>query len=173
LLFRASHPRDPACEELKRRTTAALVAANPKLSVSQIQYEEIAAFQKITVEEARTRYRYVELNGPENGNGIQIVLFDRSAAVRVPLWHAGVAAAPVFEQVLDYLRVICTSTGYRIFDDQIEKEIDLVSGLDESLTCYQDSCAGRLSLSSPIHLADFGRENASLKHLFKSKRRKK
>src|SRR5687767_5546470 len=111
-------PVDPECEELKGRIAAALIAANPNLTIRQIEYDEIAAFQKITIEEARTRWRSVELNGPDKGNGIQITLFDHSAVVRIPLWHGGVAAGPVFEEALECIRVICGETGYRIFDDQ-------------------------------------------------------
>ena len=170
--FGGAGPVEPECEELKRRTAAALVAANPQLWIFAIQYEEIAAFEKITVEEARRRYRYVELNGREKGNGIQIVLFDRSAVVRVPWWHAGASAAVVFEEVLEYMRLISRETGYKVFDDQIEKEIDLAHGLDESLTCYQDGCARKWPLWL-FKVASSGRENASLKNLFKSKKRKK
>ena len=165
-------PVDPKCEELKQRIASALVAANPKLSVFQIPYERIAAVQKITIEEARSRYRYVELNCPAQGNGIQIVLFDYSAVVRIPLWHGGVAAGPVFEEVLEYLRIICRETGYKIFDPQTEKELKLSDALDESLTCYQKTCAGRWPLWPTPPGKLFDRENASLKHLFKSKKRK-
>src|SRR5687767_11392339 len=80
---------DPEREELKQRTAAALMAANPQLTVFQMRYEEIAVFEKISMEEARKRYRYVELNGPEGGSGIQITLHDNSAAVTVPFWHEG------------------------------------------------------------------------------------
>src|SRR5687767_3454687 len=82
-------PLDPKCEELKRRLTAALIAADPKLKVSEIPHEKIAEFQKIAIEEARRRFRYVQLNAPGKESGIEIMLFDHSAVVRIPLWHGG------------------------------------------------------------------------------------
>ena len=66
---------------MKRRVADALIAHNPKLEVFQFGYEEIAEFEKITVKQARRKYRHLELNGPEEGtNGIQITLFDDEAS---------------------------------------------------------------------------------------------
>jgi hypothetical protein len=44
-------------------------------------------------DEARVRYRHVELNGPENGNGIQITLYDDNASITIPYWHQPEAPA--------------------------------------------------------------------------------
>jgi hypothetical protein len=127
--------------------------------VFKLQYKKIAAFEKITIGEARKRYRYVELNGPDRGNGIQITLYDRSATVTVPLWHGGPAAAAVFEEISEYLRVIRRETGYDVFDGQLEQKIDLSIGIDESLTCYQDCCSGQW----PLIAAFLERQKSTLK----------
>jgi hypothetical protein len=93
----ADSPPDPQKEALKRRVADALIAHNPKLEVFQFGYEQIAEFEKITVEQARIKYRHLELNGSEEGtNGIQITLSDDEASVTVPFWHEGDKAADTF-----------------------------------------------------------------------------
>jgi hypothetical protein len=52
----ADSPPDPQKEALKHRVADALIAHNPKLAVFQFGYEEIAKFEKITVEQARLKY---------------------------------------------------------------------------------------------------------------------
>jgi|SRR5688572_22023455 len=136
----------PEREEIKQTTAASLMAVNPQLTVFQLRYEEIAAFEKISMEEARKRYRYVELNGPEGGNGIQITLHDNSAAVTVPFWQEGKKAEGVFSEILTYLQIIRRETGYDVFDPQTDKKLDLSLGLEESLACYQVCSSGKWKL---------------------------
>src|SRR5713226_3655866 len=72
-----SIPPDPEKEALKRKVDETLVAHNPKLEVFQFDYDALARSQKISVEDARLKFRHLELNGPEeDSNGIQITLFD-------------------------------------------------------------------------------------------------
>jgi hypothetical protein len=49
----------------KRVIVDALMKADPSLEVFQFGFEEIAKFQKISVEEAKLRFRHMELNGPD------------------------------------------------------------------------------------------------------------
>jgi len=71
----------PANEERKRRVAQALIIRNPAFRPFAFGFEEIARFEKISLEEARKKYRHIELNGAEGGNGVQIMLFDDEAAV--------------------------------------------------------------------------------------------
>ena len=133
----AASPPDPQKEALKRRVADALIAYNPKLEVFQLGYEEIAKHEKITVEQARLKYRYLELNGPDDdSNGIQITLFDDEASVTVPFWHEGEKAADTFREIWSYLEIISREAGYLIYDSQLDRILDPSQGFDDSLACY-------------------------------------
>jgi len=130
-------PPDPQKEALKRRVADALIAYNPKLEVFQFGYEEIAKFEKITVEQARLKYRHLELNGPDDdGNGIQIELFDDEAYVTVPFWHGGDKAANTFREIWSYLEIISREADYLIYDPQIDRILEPSAGFDDSLSRY-------------------------------------
>ncbi len=93
--------------------------------------------QKISVEEARLKFRHLELNGPEEGcNGIQITLFDDEASVTVPFWHEGNKAAETFREIWSYLEIICREAGYLIYDPQVDRVFDASAGFDDALACY-------------------------------------
>jgi hypothetical protein len=130
-------PPDPQKEALKRRVADALIAHNPKLEIFQFGYEEIAKFEKITVEQARLKHRHLELNGPEEGgNGIQITLFDDEASVTVPFWHDGDKATDTFRELWSYLDIISREAGYLIYDPQIDRVLEPSAGFGDSLSCY-------------------------------------
>lgn len=130
-------PPDPQKEALKRRIADALIAHNPKLEVFQFRYDEIAKFEKISVEEARLKYRHLELNGPEEScNGVQITLFDDEASITVPFWHEGEKAADTFREIWSYLEIINREAGYLAYDPQIDRIIDPSAGFDEASACY-------------------------------------
>ena len=127
-------PPDPPKEALKRRVADALIAHNPKLEIFKFGYEEIAKFEKITVEQARLKYRHLELNGPEEGSdGIQITLFDDEASVTVPFWHEGDKAADTFREIWSYLEIISREAGYRIYDPQLDRILEPSTGFGDSL----------------------------------------
>ena len=97
----------------------------------------IAKLQKITVEQARLKYRYLELNGlEEDSNGIRITLFDDEASVTVPFWHEGDKAAETFREIWCYLEIISREAGYLSYDPQIDRILDPSASFDEALACY-------------------------------------
>lgn len=126
----------PLKEERKRRLAAALIAKNPMLEPFAFGFEEIASFEKITVEEAKNKHRHIELNGPEDSNGIQIALFDDEVSLTVPYWHQGPAARRVFEEIWSYLEIIQREGGFFAYDPQIERVVDLETDFEASLACY-------------------------------------
>jgi hypothetical protein len=63
-------PPNPEAETLKRRIAEALISQNSHLEIFPFDFKVIAESQKISVEAARGRYRHIELNGPDDGNGI-------------------------------------------------------------------------------------------------------
>jgi hypothetical protein len=131
-------PPVPAKEARKRAIADALMKADPALEVFQFGFEEIARFQKISVDEAKLRNRHMELNGAEGGPGIQITLFDDGASLTVPYWHKDKKAKAVFAQIWEYLKIIQRVAGYQIYDPQLEGILNLTSDLDKATRCYTD-----------------------------------
>jgi len=123
-------------EVLKARLADALIAANPLLESFQFDYAAVAKSLKTTEEEARRQWRHIELNGPEDGNGIQITIEDGKATVTVPYWHEGDDAKRVFEEIWKYLKVFQTEAGYLAFDPQLECPLDLSKDPDEMIQTY-------------------------------------
>jgi hypothetical protein len=131
-------PPVPTKEARKRAIADALMKADPALEVFQFGFEEIAKFQKISVEQAKIQFRHMELNGPEGGPGIQITLLDDGASVTVPYWHKDKKAKAVFAQIWEYLKVIQRVGGYQIYDPQMECVVNLGSDLEKATKCYAD-----------------------------------
>src|SRR5882757_1437519 len=97
---------DPATEAHKHRTAVALITLNFRLKHSPFDYEEMARFNRISVSDAQVRYRHIEMSGPGDGNGVQIVIFDDEVMISVPRWHAGKEAAQVFREIWSYFDLL-------------------------------------------------------------------
>jgi len=129
-------PPNGEAEVRKQQLTRALMAENPALESFEFGYTEIARIDGISEDEARVRYRHVELNGPEKGNGIQITLYDDNASITIPFWHQPDAARLVFEEVFRYLRVLRESGGFFVYDPQLDRVIDLDADLADMIHEY-------------------------------------
>ncbi len=127
---------DPQKEALKRRVADQLIAHNPQLQLFQFPYDKIAQFEKLSLEEARRKYRHLELNGPEGGNGIQMILWDDDASLTVPFWHEREKAGHAFRELWNYLEIVCRETGYAIYDPQMNRTFNLSAGCEEILANY-------------------------------------
>jgi hypothetical protein len=126
----------PAKEARKRSLAEALIQSDPDLTIFQFGFNQIAEFEGISIEEAKQRYRHFELNGRADGPGIQIMLFDDEASLTVPYWHKGQKATAVFAQIWGYLGVIQDVAGYKIYDPQLERIIDLATDLNVATDRY-------------------------------------
>jgi hypothetical protein len=131
-------PAVPEKEQRKEALKRALQAVNPQLEQFPFGYQEIAEFEGITLAEAKRRHRHIELNGPDNGNGIQITLFDDSVSITVPYWHRGEAAQLVFREIAQYINAIQATTGYLTYDSQLERVIDpaMDTDMEEAIAGY-------------------------------------
>lgn len=143
-------PPDAEKEALKERLAKALVDANPELERFVFDYAAVAKSLKTTEEDALRQFRHIELNGPEDGNGIQIMIEDDSATITVPYWHEGDEASDAFDEIRRYAKVFEDEAGYIAYDPQLEKQIDFSNDLAGMTTAYTDVSSQLESIVSAI-----------------------
>jgi hypothetical protein len=131
-------PPVPAKEARKNALATELMKANPALKVFPFEFDKIAKHLGISIEDARMQFRHLELNGAEDGNGIQLMLYDNRASVTVPYWHKGQKAKAVFEEIWNYFRIMQSGAGYHIYDPQMERLVDLRTDLADATRSYLD-----------------------------------
>ena len=78
---RAPKPPDPEAARQKRALAEALLAEFPELDGGEPNYAELARAHDITADEARQRFPWWRVTGPEDGAGIEIVLYDTFATL--------------------------------------------------------------------------------------------
>lgn len=132
------NPGRPVAEiEAKKRELADRIrSANPQLQPFEFDFREVAEFLGSSEEEARLRYRHIELNGADDGNGIQVTIYDDHVGITVPYWHSGDAARAVIDEIWRYLQIIEQATGYVTYDGQVGKVLGLSVDKPEVLRAY-------------------------------------
>ena len=117
-------PPDPAVEARKRALADALCAADPTLTAATLDHEAIAGLEGITVEEARRRYRHIEVYGPPDGHGILVTLHDDWASLEMPYrGRAGTDDADL-ARLMQYVQVLTRIGGFVAFDPQGPNVVD-------------------------------------------------
>lgn len=134
-------PIDPSAESRKQELVRALRAVNSAFEPFEFDHAEIARMQGTSEDDARRMWRHVELNGPDDGNGIQITLHDDHANVTVPYWHRDAAARAAWSEIWSYLRVLESAGGLRTYDPQMEKVLELDRDLDAAMAMYAKGVA--------------------------------
>jgi hypothetical protein len=129
-------PPVPEKEERKQNLAKLLIQENPSLERFQFGFAEIAKTYNWTDAEARTRFRHIELNGPDGSNGIQITLYDDKADITVPYWHQPEAAHSVFAEIWRYLEVLVHNGKFAVYDPQLDRLLNLASDQPEVLRRY-------------------------------------
>jgi hypothetical protein len=109
----------------KELLASALMQKNPALQSFEFNYAELARLKGVSIEQARLQQRYIELNGPEDGNGIQVVIHDDTVGISVPYWHDERAAVSVWKEIWGYLQVLEGAEGFRTYDPQLDRVLDL------------------------------------------------
>jgi|WetSurMetagenome_2_1015567.scaffolds.fasta_scaffold40070_3 hypothetical protein len=129
-------PPVPEKEKQKKKLAYLLIESNPKLEIFLFEFSEIAKTYNWTEDEARIRFRHIELNGPDDSDGIQITLYDDRADVTIPYWHQPRAAEIVFDEVWRYLKIFAEHGGFSVYDPQLDRILNLTSDRDEVLKRY-------------------------------------
>lgn len=115
---------DNTSPKMKNEVVTALIEANPRFEKFALEYDKIAEFENITVEEARSKYTYVELNLPEGDSAIQISVENDYVSITIPYWYENDKSTAVFEELHGYLKIIRQVAGYVVYDPQTEKVFD-------------------------------------------------
>ena len=129
-------PVDSKREAWKEVLASALLAADPVLERFRFDYPEIAKLRGLSEEEARREFRHIELNAPENGNGLQIQLFDKTVSVAIPYWHRGEKAETTWSEIWKCLQVCRDTGGLAVYDPQLDRVLDLENDRDAVLQMY-------------------------------------
>ena len=111
---------DPAVEARKRALADALCAADPTLTASTPDHEAIAGYEGITADEARRRYRQLEVYGPPDGHGILVTLHDDWVCLEMP--HGRDDSG--LTTLLRYVGLLTRLGGFVAFDPQGPNVVD-------------------------------------------------
>jgi hypothetical protein len=112
--FSAIPPALDAATETKKRTIAdALRRLQPAFREAVFRFDDIAKFEKFTSDEARRKFRHIEVNG----RGIQITIFDEYVHIARYFGMNAVDLDALFA-------ALCQDTGYVVYDPQLERVID-------------------------------------------------
>ena len=129
-------PRDPSIEARKKKVADALIAHDARLELFQPDFNKIAKLHRISPAEAYDRMRHLEINDTaQKSSGIQIMLFDDSAALTIPYWHKHDAAERVLRQAWGYIDIMCRECSYEVYDPQLGRVID-TGAFDDVLWTY-------------------------------------
>jgi hypothetical protein len=125
----------PELSDDAARAIDELAALLTPLGLERFEFDHhaISRDDGITEEEARRRYRYAELNSPDDDLPLQITLDGSGAAANIPYWHDDERARRTYALLFDAFRLVCERTGWRVYDPQLERELDLETDLDDVL----------------------------------------
>ena len=108
--------------EAIRSMAAAIAAAEPTLTAES--------------HGAGTADAFVELDAPEEGSGLQVLVFATTVFIHLPYWHRGDEARAAWEQALRCARAVEKEAGFRTYDPQQDRVLDLEADLDSVLAEY-------------------------------------
>ena len=113
-------PRIEENERLKRRLAEALLAECPELRGGEIDHAAIAKAENITENAARQRYRWWQLIGPEDGAGIEIVIYDSFVSIDM----AAGGTDEDWNDIWRYVDILVREGGFVIWDPQAPEVVD-------------------------------------------------
>ena len=113
-----TEPPDPACERRKRELADLLLRLKPGYEEFPLDFEAIAEFEQIGVEEARRKYRSIEINGASEPPEAQFTFHDHYVAVS---WYSGMPA----EEMDAILAALSLVGDFVVYDPQGGEVYDL------------------------------------------------
>ena len=130
------HP-DPAAEKLKSEIAAAITTNWPWMKPFVFDYPEVARALKTSEDEARRRFRHIELNDErEPSRGIQLSIFEGSISITVPYWHEKPEAEQVFGDIGSICSLLERRWGFVVFDRQLDETVTASALAGQALPGY-------------------------------------
>src|SRR5258706_5346236 len=124
----------PRCEVAKRKLADSLRTKQPLLDEFVFDHDALAKSHRIDRAEAQRRWRHIELN--LESVGLQISLFDDWATVTLAYWHTGGEARNALSCAWACLKTIIGELGYRVYDTQLGRTLDLEADFDPVVDLY-------------------------------------
>ena len=121
---RAPGPPDPEVERGKRALVDALLEACPELEVCELDHAALAKAERITEEEARQRFNWWRVVGPEEGAGFEIAVYDTFVTVEM----ATGGTDEDWDDLWRYLEILVKEGGFVVWDLQAPGVLDLAAG---------------------------------------------
>jgi hypothetical protein len=112
---------DPACEHRKRQLADLLLGMKPSFQAFHFDFDAIAAFEKISADEARRKYRHIEMNGPDDTAEAQFLVFDRYVLIH---WYSGTTS----DEMDALLTALSLQGELVVYDPQTARILDLREG---------------------------------------------
>jgi hypothetical protein len=123
-------------EEKKKRLAKLLIKSNPNFTPFKFGFSDIAKKHNWTEEEARIRFRHIELNVPDGFNTLQITLYDDTVDIAIPYWYQTNRANEVFKELWKYLNLLVLNGNFLAYDPQLDRILDLSKDYDEVIKRY-------------------------------------
>ena len=129
---------DPVREETKHRLATALIACHPGLQLFRRDYAKVALAKSISEDEARRRYRDLELSDEELG--LQVTLFDDTASVSIAFGTSEAHSAELrLGAAWECLRLLEREGGFSTYDPQIGKILRLDTDFQTALRMHNEA----------------------------------
>jgi hypothetical protein len=117
-------PPDAETERQKRVLVEALIEECPELEGGEIDYAALARDSNVSEEEARQRYHWWRVTGPEEGAAIEITLYDSY----IDIDASRVETEVDWEDLWRYLEILVREGGFVVWDGQGPNVVDLAAG---------------------------------------------
>lgn len=117
-------------DQIKRKLADLLISEHPKFQEFQKDYQRIAQARSISEAEARQRYGHIELT---DDGGLQVTLFDDSAAVTMPFWPNPETR---FCTAWECLKLLESQGLFSTYNQQIGRILDLKSDFEVVRASY-------------------------------------
>jgi hypothetical protein len=119
---------DPEVEAQKRRLVDCFLRLKPSYREFPKDYAGIARFENITEDEARRKWRHIELNGSDEPPEAQVMICDRYVVIH---WYSGTPP----EEMDAVLTVLSNEENLIVYDPQAHAILDprngsIVDGLE-------------------------------------------
>lgn len=139
-------PTDPSVERFKAQIAASILADLPRMTQFEFDHADIAAMLQCTEDEARRRFRHIELN--QDDTGAQITIYDEQISMSLPYGHEGAAAWEALGQLGSVCHALAERWGFVTFDPQLGRIVDWDADMGAVVAAYSRVTSASASVES-------------------------